>query len=192
MSQWLKAFELFLARGGPVSEVLLVSLLWLIVFNVNEWLFSPLEVTRHVNWIFIPAGVRVLAVMSFGWRGVIGLFAGALITSIQTSHELSAQALTLALTSSLGCLLGVAFANRILRNVLKWHELDLLQTYVFVASCAVISAGLHCLYFSYQGRLDEFLDLLIPMFMGDLIGSFVLIYGFARPIYRKLSASRAG
>lgn len=50
------------------TAALFVAALWL-----NELLFSRLEFVRGVNWIYLPAGVRLLCTLLFGGAGAIGL-----------------------------------------------------------------------------------------------------------------------
>ena len=47
-------------------EICAVALLWVALFEVNNWLFSITEVSRYINWIFLPAALRVLAVLVLG------------------------------------------------------------------------------------------------------------------------------
>ena len=39
----------------------------------NEWLFTRLEFVPGINWIYLPAGMRLLCVLLFGNAGAIGL-----------------------------------------------------------------------------------------------------------------------
>jgi hypothetical protein len=40
---------------------------------INEWLFTPFEFARGINWIYLPAGVRLLCTLLFAAAGAIGL-----------------------------------------------------------------------------------------------------------------------
>ncbi len=61
-----------------VAEMSGVAVLWVTLFKLNEWLFSTFEFAEHVNWIFLPAAVRVAAILLFRVRGAVGLFVGGL------------------------------------------------------------------------------------------------------------------
>jgi uncharacterized membrane protein YhhN len=43
------------------------------------WVFKSLEVNHYVSWIFLPAFIRIVSVLLFGWAAVIGLIIGAII-----------------------------------------------------------------------------------------------------------------
>lgn len=47
--------------------------LFLLALAVNELLFTRLEFAPGINWIYLPAGVRLLCTLMFGEAGAIGL-----------------------------------------------------------------------------------------------------------------------
>ena len=47
--------------------------LFLFMLILNEWLFSKLEFARGINWIYLPAGVRMLCTLLFAEAGAAGL-----------------------------------------------------------------------------------------------------------------------
>lgn len=53
--------------------VLLTIVFFLLTLFVNEWLFSRLEQVRGINWIYLPAGVRLLCTLLFAEAGALGL-----------------------------------------------------------------------------------------------------------------------
>ena len=40
---------------------------------INELLFLQFEQSKGINWIFLPAGVRLLGTLLFGFAGFVGL-----------------------------------------------------------------------------------------------------------------------
>ena len=63
-----------------VAAVPAVALLWVGLYHLNDWMFAAFEEGRAANWIFLPAGLRLIAVLVLGWRGVLGLWLGTLAT----------------------------------------------------------------------------------------------------------------
>jgi hypothetical protein len=55
-----------------VSAVLFVGF-----FQFNDWLFSNFEHSKGVNWVFLPAGFRVILVLVLGLPGAFGLMLGS-------------------------------------------------------------------------------------------------------------------
>ena len=57
--------------------VLLSALLFVGFYHLNAVLFSgPFEHAQGINWIFLPAGFRVLLVLVLGWPGALGVLGG--------------------------------------------------------------------------------------------------------------------
>jgi hypothetical protein len=57
----------------------LMTIAAFIVLNwINELMFIPLEQSRGINWVFIPAGIRLLATLFFGLAGFEGLLLAGL------------------------------------------------------------------------------------------------------------------
>ena len=97
---------------GMFGAALAVAVLWTCLFYANEWLFSNLSVSKVIHWIFLPAAIRMLAVMALGWVGAIGLFIGALLTNDMVSHSAWADAIAIAALSALGPLAAVRFCTQ--------------------------------------------------------------------------------
>jgi len=62
-----------------ISTMVLVSaMLFVELYRINDWLFGSTQFTQGVNWIFLPAGFRVLLVLVMGLPGAVGIFLGNL------------------------------------------------------------------------------------------------------------------
>jgi hypothetical protein len=48
-------------------------LLFTLALAINELLFTRLEFARGINWIYLPAGVRLLCTLLFAEAGAVGL-----------------------------------------------------------------------------------------------------------------------
>ena len=47
-----------------VVSAIAVALLWVLLFRLNRWAFSSIDVTVFISWIFLPAAIRMLAIMA--------------------------------------------------------------------------------------------------------------------------------
>jgi len=67
-----------------VSLILVSTILFLAVFVANEVLFNStqFEFVRGVNWIYLPAGMRLLCTLAFGGAGAIGVLIASWITCV--------------------------------------------------------------------------------------------------------------
>ncbi len=63
-------------------------IIWVMLFWLNEKLFSHLVEQMGVSWIFLPSAARLLLVLLFDWPAVIGLILGSFLTGLQVySHD---------------------------------------------------------------------------------------------------------
>jgi len=166
------------ARNAPHYRLsLLVALVWILLYHINAWLFSFAEVNKHVNWIFLPAAVRMVAVMVLGYTGVAGLFMGALFTSslwasVNPLHDIATAAL-----SSFGPLLAVIFCVKLIRLNSSLEGLGVVHIFVFAWMGAVVNVLLHSAYFSLFGVQSFSISTMVSMLVGDLVGTLVVLYG---------------
>ena len=57
-----------------------VALSWVGLWHLNNFLFDAAEVAPLVSLIFLPAILRPMAILLFGFPGAIGLILGAAVT----------------------------------------------------------------------------------------------------------------
>lgn len=158
-----------------ISAVLFVGF-----FRLNDEVFSWLEHSQGVNWIFLPAGFRVLLVLGMGWPGCVGIFLGNAyldLENFQRGHW-ALTALT-ALVSGFTPWLVLQFMKR--RRMLEANLQNLThqQLLNFTLIYAAANAVLHQLLWALIPVHNHQLMLEIwPMFVGDVIGALIMLYAF--------------
>ena len=176
-----------------VASVIVVALLWVLLFRFNLWLFSSFEVTSFISWIFLPADFRLLAVMVCDWVGAVGLVAGALLTNQADPTLGLTDELVLAFLSATGPLVAFWFCTRLLRLPATLSGLTARQLLVFAAIGALLNAVPHNIYFYLSGRMASPLEVIVPMFFGDLLGTMVVLYGLSlalRLLFKRATSQR--
>jgi len=159
-----------------VASVVAVALLWVLLFRLNRWALSSFEVTVFISWIFLPAAIRVLAVMVCDWAGALGLFVGALFTHQTDPAASLSDGLVLAFLSATGPLLACWLCTRLLSLPTTLTGLSARQLLVFATMGAVFNAVPHNIYFYLSGSMASPIEGLVPMFLGDLLGTAVVLY----------------
>ena len=158
------------------GAVVFIAALWGFVYNINAWLFENLEITSHVNWIFLPAAIRLISVMVLGWPAAIGLFLGSMLLLPQSPGITFTELTSLSILNAAGPMLAVGFCMRWLgmpadlRGIRPAH---LAVFSVFGALCNVIPQRL---YMWSANKINSPLDEIVPMFIGDLFGTVILLY----------------
>lgn len=165
----------FAARFTLVS-LLTVAYAGTVEIN-NNLIFPWAADTVYRNWIFVPAGLQLLFVMLFGWRGVLGItFGGAAEYVGHLSLGLNVPAsLFIAGSDALATWFSVELFSLVTGLRFPWTNLNWRQLPTLTALTAVVTAI--ALYLSLlvagieasQGALRD-----IALFiLGDFLGAFV-------------------
>lgn len=164
---------------------------WLVLFWLNDVLFDAAEVDAFISWIFLPAAIRVLAVMLFGWAGVVGLFLGSCITIGPDVAPNWAHAGAISLVSALAPLIAVRACHRRLNLPDTLAGLNPRNLLCFSIAGAATSVALHQPVFALFDTRDNVLEGVVPMFVGDLLGTALVLFAasFAIRLVDRLAAA---
>ena len=164
-------------RWLQINVVAMVS--FFVFFLINLSMFEIFSISENINWIFLPAGLRLFFILVYRHRALVGLFLGSLLASVYLNHEpLSPFTLLLALASTLNPLIA-------LYAVEKWSSqfsltLGNLELGAII-SLAILQAFFcttlhHLIFLSFSKTLQEnFLGELLTMFFGDLFGIIIMM-----------------
>ena len=157
--------------------VVTTMLAFVAMLAANEWLFTRLEFVPGINWVYLPAGMRLLCVLLFGNAGALGLLlvswlvcffyffpddylrsfmGGVLATAAPFIANLVAQS-TFGLRASLSNL----SPGRLLLCIVLY---------------SVASPLLHHIWFALHDGTDGLLRSFLVMFIGDLNGTLIVVY----------------
>lgn len=153
-----------------------VAIAWVVLFQLNIWLFSDIHLTGFISWIFLPAAIRMLAVMIGGWSGALGLFAGAILTNLSLLELEPFNVMVLAALSALGPVIAVHLCTRWLQLPGDLSGLQRSQLLVFAVAGAVFNVFPHNLFFYTTGLSYDAWSGVLPMFVGDLAGTLIVLY----------------
>lgn len=162
--------------GKPLAHALITTLVFLLLNRVNELAFLRLEHSAGINWMFIPAGLRVLATLFFGFAGFAGLLlAGLYLNFHHFAFDNEVRAWTGAVAGALGPYLAYLFAKH-------WYDmgpflqgLTLQRLLATAMLCGVLSPVLHHAFIWVQTGLVDWSALAI-MIVGDSLGIVVVLY----------------
>jgi hypothetical protein len=168
-----------------------VTTVWVALYQLNNWLFSETYLNKYISWIFLPAAIRMLAVMVNGWAGVLGLFFGAILTNLSQLELEPFNVLVVAGLSALGPLAAVHLCTRWLQLPVDLAGLKRSQFLVFAVAGAIFNAFPHSLFFFMTGMSDDALSGVLPMFVGDLAGTLIVLYFSSFSIRMVLKGARA-
>ena len=161
-------------RSFPVAAG--IAVLWVCLYWLNDWAFHSLEKTQAASWIFLPAALRLIAVLIWGLPGALGLWIGALVTSSQVFGSWTPAVLIAAPMSALAPLLAVALMREPLGLKPDLRGLSVGALAQLALANATCSALLHCLVFILLNDPIANPADILTMLIGDLIGTLVALY----------------
>lgn len=180
----------------PLISILFIficSLVYWCGFSLNMQLFQASHFSAGVNWVFLPAGLRLLLVLIFGIYGAIGV--GAASVWIGWGDYFPDDHLTALISGIISGLSPYLARFFILNNTRLSDSLNNLgpkSLLICICLFSVISPLLHQAWFYIRGYTENFSESLSVMIVGDLIGSFIVVYAAKLMIslHRLLPASK--
>lgn len=157
-------------------EALAVALIWVFFYRFNLFVFAHFEFNPRVYWLFLPAGIRMMAVFIFGWKGVLGLFIGSVYTN---EVETNAYVLGLSAISALSPMLALLLCRWFFNIASTLKGLKAKQLLAFTLMGGLANSLLSQLYF-YATNTDKLLFGFVPMFVGDVLGTLLIFYMVAK------------
>jgi hypothetical protein len=168
-----------LSFGESIAGALLAGLGYVFFYELNGWMFSQVKISDNISWVFLPAAIRMLAVLLFEWAGVAGLFAGSLAVIFHLLADEPGHALALATLSSVPSLLAARFVQRSLGIQADLAGMTGRHLLVFGLAGGLVNSLSHTLYFASRDGSLAPLHGFIPMFIGDSIGTLLVLYAGA-------------
>lgn len=169
------------ARHLPVDLGLVAfsAAVWLIsVYLNNEVLFPWPEEDDFVHWIFVPAGLRVLLVMLFGWRAALGMALGSVPWMLDIMPGAAAATVAFAAVGA-GLMPWLSIQLFSLSTGVRhpWHDLVWWHLPVIAALSAFANSALlnsQLILFGFEPPRELATNLLSVM-IGDFLGALVLL-----------------
>lgn len=147
------------------------------LFYLNDWLTSSLVYGLGVNWIYLPAGLRLFLTLVFALPGAVGIaVASFLICWLGAFPQDLITCLGVGLISGFAPYLARIFVMSNISIAADLSDLSLPKLLLCILIYAALSAGLHQCWFATRG-LDNAgsVNHLMVMFIGDILGTVLLI-----------------
>ena len=165
----------------PVQSTILVvgltALFYVALFMLNDFLFSSLDFSAGVTWVYLPHGVRLVAVLLFGKWGALGLVLGSLMLAF---HDVRiTDPVTVGVAACISGLAPLLAREICLRMTDLDVDLKALTAMGLVRIALVFSAlnaALHQSWYAWRGVSDHALVSGLVMFSGDMLGAMLVLY----------------
>lgn len=159
------------------SMVLASAFLFLVVFLANEWFFNSasFEFVRGVNWIYLPAGMRLLCTLLFGGAGAIGILIASWITCVfYFFPDDPLRSFAGGIASAAAPYLVYKLAQYFYGLQVSLANLDARRLLLLSLAYAIANPSLHHAWLLLRG--DPVGQGFFVMVIGDLLGTLVVIY----------------
>ena len=175
--------------------VTISAFLFVEFFKFNNWVFSVFEHAQGINWIFLPAGFRVLLVLVLGLPGGLGIMAGTLwLDQSQLLDGQWSSTMVTAIASGMAPWLikcwmeSRGWLHKELKNINAQRLLNFVLVYAVVNAVSHQAIRWHFQHAGSQPWLDVW-----PMFVGDALGAMAILYAMklSLPWLRQYSRTRA-
>ncbi|MES2126835.1 MAG: hypothetical protein V4463_06150 [Pseudomonadota bacterium] len=157
---------------------------YLLMLALNEWLFANSTFVPGIHWVYLPAGLRLLCTLLFGGAGAIGLLCASFLVSFygnfpgDLERSLGGAILTSLVPYACYQVAQMAFG---LRSSLA--NLSATQLLACALIFSLANPLLHHAWFVLRGDHVDLARSFVVMFVGDLSGTLLLLYGVKTVLY---------
>jgi len=151
---------------------------FLLALVANELLFRRLEFAPGINWIYLPAGVRLLCTLLFAEAGAIGLLIASLgVSCFWIFPDDPLRAIVGGIISSASPYLVYRGMRRHFGLQATLTNLTPGRLLVCAAVFSIASPLLHHLWFALHDHPPSLFRGFVAMATGDFCGTVVVLYG---------------
>lgn len=156
-----------------------LALTWYGLASANDVIFQKLSPSQNATWIYLPAALRIIYPLVFRSAGVVGIIVGSVFVVQSRVNDGIIDTTFLAIISGLAPLIGIGLFNALFNAKPDLAEFKPLHLFALAWACALMNAVCMNLYFAISGGLMQPLDLAVTIFIGDLVGTLIVLYVLA-------------
>lgn len=154
---------------------LFIAAAWIVCDFINSETFHFLKADKYLYSIYWLAGLRLLAIILFGYVGFFGIFIGHMISSILIKGFEPNEAIWLAFLSSSATLIAYKLWQFLLGKTDSFLGISPLQLFYLV----VLNAGFVAIFrFTYLLHMNNEISLFLlsGTLAANISGSFLVLY----------------
>lgn len=168
-----------------------VAVTWICSFRLNQYAFASTMHTARAHWIFLPAGLRLLAVLVFAETGMFGIIIGSWVTVAGTTDLGISHELVLASCSGIAPYLAARQGRKFMAIPASLAGLSGQRILVLSLLSAACNAILLNTYLWLSSAVAEIRQIW-AVFIGDFAGTWLLLAVMAAALSLWASFNRSG
>ncbi len=154
------------------TALVFITSLW-----ANQEIFTHSEFVRGVNWIYLPAGIRLLSTLLLGADGALGLlFASWLVDFFYFFPNDPVRSFVGGIIATVAPYAVYRLAREIYGLDASLSNLTAGRLMMLTVAYALAGPLLHNIWFYLQGDTEHIVARFFAMFIGDLAGTMIVIY----------------
>jgi hypothetical protein len=151
--------------------------LYLATIFANQRLFPHSEFMPGANWVYLPAGMRLLCTLLFAEAGAIGMLIASWLSCFVLYYpDDPVHSLSYGTIAGVVPYLIYLFAKRVLGLRTSLSNLTPARLLFLIALYAIAGPALHELWFALHGDGSDAAERFEVTVVGDLTGSLIVIY----------------
>ncbi len=144
---------------------------------INECIFTNAEFIRGVNWMYLPAGIRLLCTLLFGASGTVGLLLASWLACFFYFFPDDVIRSTVGgIIEAVAPYLAYRFAQRFLGLNVNLENLTTARLLNCAFIYALFNGILHHIWFAITASSGDFSKSFAVMLIGDMSGSVLVLY----------------
>lgn len=165
--------------AAKITLVLAIACIYAGAIQLNNKLFFPwTEFDEFRYLIYIPAGIKLLLMMLFGWRAVVGISLGiATVVLGEFSNMSYLSACTFGTVSSVVPYLGLIALSKILKISYPWNGLNFKTIAIISIVIGSIEALTQHFLLTFNGvePLSHLIKDTLPSVFGRVMGTYLFM-----------------
>lgn len=158
-----------------ISMVVASALIFLVAFVANEWVFVNTEFVRGINWIYLPAGMRLLCTLLFGGPGAIGVLIASWLTCFfYFFPDDPMRSFVGGIMSAAAPYLVYRIAQHAYGLNASLSNLTATRLLMLAVVYSITSPLMHHVWLILHG--DASISGFLVMIIGDLLGTLIIVY----------------
>jgi hypothetical protein len=161
------------------TALFFIASLW-----ANQAIFTHTEFVRGVNWIYLPAGIRLLSTLLLGVDGAIGLLIASWLVDFFYFFPNDP------VRSFVGGIIATAAPYAVYRLAREFHGLNASlsnltagRLMLLMIAYAIAGPLLHHIWFYLSGDTHDIVSRFMAMVIGDFSGTVIVIYALKAALH---------
>ena len=161
----------------------IAAILYAASFLINSYVMGSFSFSLGVSWVFLPAGLRLLLTLLLDKNGALGIAIASVAISLGFYFEDPVLGIGAGIISGLAPYIAKLIVFRDSHSSSDLSQLDAKQLLNCIFVFSIVSPLMHQAWFSLHNEEILFFEHLGVMIIGDLIGTFIVIYFAKAAIY---------